>query len=47
MVLSISEEFFVDVIGMPIGAIQSFLAVTYQLIRRARKGKAREQSAEV
>jgi hypothetical protein len=35
MVLSISEEFFVDVIGMPIGAIQSFLAV------------AREQSAEV
>jgi len=40
--------FFIDVVGMPIGAmIQSFLAVTYQPIRRARKGNAREQSAEV
>jgi hypothetical protein len=46
-VIGISEEFFVDIIGMPIGAVQSFLAVSYQLIRRARKGKAREQSAEV
>jgi hypothetical protein len=46
-VIGILEEFFVDIIGMPIGAVQSFLAVSYQLIRRARKGKAREQSAEV
>jgi hypothetical protein len=46
-IIGISDDFFVDVIGMPVGVVHSFLAVAYRLIRRARKGKAREQSVEI
>ncbi|KAI6094206.1 hypothetical protein EDD16DRAFT_1722022 [Pisolithus croceorrhizus] len=40
-VLGIQEEFFVDVVGMPLGALCPFLATTRWLIHRAKKGKGR------
>ncbi|KAI6006008.1 hypothetical protein EDD15DRAFT_2359124 [Pisolithus albus] len=40
-VLGIQEEFFVDVVGMPLGALRPFLATTHRLIHRAKKGKGR------
>lgn len=40
-VIGLSDEFFVDVVGMPMGVIRSFLKVTHRLIRYARKGKGR------
>ncbi|KAI5998598.1 hypothetical protein EDD15DRAFT_2161652, partial [Pisolithus albus] len=40
-VLGIQEEFFVDVVGMPLGALRPFLATTRRLIHRAKKGKGR------
>ncbi|KAG1732555.1 hypothetical protein EDB19DRAFT_1911944 [Suillus lakei] len=46
-IIGISDDFFVDIIGMPVGVVHSFLAVAHRLIRWARKGKAREQSVEI
>ncbi|KAI6150232.1 hypothetical protein EDD17DRAFT_1765884 [Pisolithus thermaeus] len=40
-VMGIQEEFFIDVVGMPLGAVCPFLATTCQLIHRAKKGKGR------
>ncbi|KIO04230.1 hypothetical protein M404DRAFT_144024 [Pisolithus tinctorius Marx 270] len=40
-VSGISEDFFVDVVGMPLGAVRSFIAVACRLAWRARKGKER------
>jgi hypothetical protein len=39
--VGISDHWFVDVIGMPIGVMRSFFDVTRRFIQRARKGKAR------
>ena len=46
-IIGISDEFFVNIIGMPVGVVHSFLTVANRLIQQARKGKAREQSAEI
>ncbi|KAI5999729.1 hypothetical protein EDC04DRAFT_2908976 [Pisolithus marmoratus] len=40
-VMGIQEEFFIDVVGMPLGAVCPFLATTCQLIHWAKKGKGR------
>ncbi|KAI6094621.1 hypothetical protein F5141DRAFT_1069312 [Pisolithus sp. B1] len=40
-VMGIQEEFFVDVVGMPLGAVCPFLATTHQLIHQAKTGKGR------
>ncbi|KAI6123726.1 hypothetical protein EDD17DRAFT_1766101 [Pisolithus thermaeus] len=40
-VLGIQEEFFVDVVGMPLGALCPFLATTHWLIHWEKKGKGR------
>jgi len=37
----ISEDFFVDIVGMPLGAVRPFIVVAHHLTRRARKGKGR------
>lgn len=37
----ILEDFFVDIVGMPLGAVRQFLAVAHHLAHRARKGKTR------
>lgn len=40
-VIGIVDNFFIDVVGMPIGVVRSFLKVTNRLIQRAKKGKAK------
>ncbi|KAI6024363.1 hypothetical protein EDC04DRAFT_2606531 [Pisolithus marmoratus] len=40
-VMGIQEEFFIDVVGMPLGAVHPFLATTHWLIHWAKKGKGR------
>ncbi|KAG1836402.1 hypothetical protein DFJ58DRAFT_734999 [Suillus subalutaceus] len=39
--IGLSDEFFVNVVGMPMGVIRSFLKVTHRLIQHAKKGKGR------
>ncbi|KAI6011053.1 hypothetical protein EDC04DRAFT_2905732 [Pisolithus marmoratus] len=40
-VMGIQAEFFIDVVGMPLGAVRPFLATTCWLIHQAKKGKGR------
>ena len=41
----ISEDFFVDVVGMPLGAVRPFIAVAYHLTHCELKGKGRAANA--
>ncbi|KAG2749318.1 hypothetical protein P692DRAFT_20732641 [Suillus brevipes Sb2] len=46
-VVGISDQLFVDVIGMPIGVIQSFFNVVRRLIKQANKGKERAKKHDI
>ena len=37
----IVEDFYVDIVGMPLGAVRQFVAVAHHLAHRARKGKVK------
>ena len=41
MVGGISEDFFVDIVGMTLGAVRPFIVVAHHLTHHARKGKGR------